>query len=412
MLLLLFMLVNFSDKIVVGLAAAPIMAELGLSHSQFGLLSTAFFFLFSVSAVTVGFLAHRFQTKSILLVLAVIWSVLQFPMLGAVSLEVLIICRVLLGASEGPAAPLTLHATYKWFPDALRALPTAVILQGSALGVILAVPALNWIIVHHSWHWAFGAVGAAGLLWALAWFFLGAEGRVEETAKSEPGVEEGQVPLRYLFACPSIIGACCAGFASYWGLALGLTWFTDYLVSGLGYSQAVGGDLTILPWIAGMLAVLGGGALLQHLKKVGVSSRVSRGVLPCAALVFGGVILLPLGYLTTPSMKIAFLVAGTAIGSAIYVTIPMIVGELTPSSQRAAVLAIITAINSTAGVIAPLVMGAVIQDAASPLSGYDRGYAMLGAFLVVGGFIGLMLIRPEADALRLEKWRIVVRDRV
>ena len=63
-------------------------------------------------------------------------------------------------------------------------------------------------------------------------------------------------------------------------------------------------------------------------------------------------------------------------------------------------------------VIAPLVLGAVIQDAASPLSGYDRGYAMLGAFLVIGGFIGLVLIRPEADALRLEKWRIVVRDRV
>ena len=37
-LLLLFMLINFADKVVVGLAAQPIMAELKLSPEQFGLL--------------------------------------------------------------------------------------------------------------------------------------------------------------------------------------------------------------------------------------------------------------------------------------------------------------------------------------------------------------------------------------
>lgn len=407
-LLLLFMLINFSDKIVVGLAAAPIMAELGLSHQEFGLLSTAFFFLFPASAVLVGFLSRRFQTKSVLLVLAVLWSVLQFPMLGAVSLEVLIICRLLLGAAEGPAQPLTLHATYKWFPDALRALPTAVIAQGSALGVILAVPVLNWIIVHHSWHWAFGAVGAAGLLWVLTWLILGEEGKLGSRTTSIADAVEEKVPLRYLFTCPSIIAVCCAGFASYWGLALGLTWFTDYLVSGLGYSQTVGGNLTILPWIAGMLAVLGGGVLLQRLKKAGVSSRFSRGILPCTGLVLGGLILLPLSHVISPSVKIGFLVAGTAIGSVIYIAIPMIVSELTPDSQRSAVLAIITAINSTAGVMAPLVMGAVVQNATSPLAGYDSGYAILGCILLAGGIIGLIFIQPELDATRLSKLRVIV----
>jgi hypothetical protein len=37
-LLFLFMLVNFADKIVVGLAGAPIMDELKLSPEQFGFL--------------------------------------------------------------------------------------------------------------------------------------------------------------------------------------------------------------------------------------------------------------------------------------------------------------------------------------------------------------------------------------
>jgi len=28
------------------------------------------------------------------------------------------------------------------------------------------VPALNWVIVNHSWHYAFGALGVVGLMWS------------------------------------------------------------------------------------------------------------------------------------------------------------------------------------------------------------------------------------------------------
>ena len=105
-LLFLFMLINFADKVVVGLAAQPIMAELNLTPEQFGLIGSSFFFLFAVSAVIVGFITNRVQTRHTLLVMAIVWSLVQFPMLGTVSLEVLIACRIILGAGEGPAAPV------------------------------------------------------------------------------------------------------------------------------------------------------------------------------------------------------------------------------------------------------------------------------------------------------------------
>src|SRR6201989_165411 len=53
-LLFLFMVVNFADKIVVGLAGVPIMTELKLQPEQFGLLGSSFFFLFSIVAIVVG----------------------------------------------------------------------------------------------------------------------------------------------------------------------------------------------------------------------------------------------------------------------------------------------------------------------------------------------------------------------
>ena len=51
-LLFLFMLVNFADKIVVNLAGVPIRKELNLDPEQFGFLGSSFFFLFMAARST------------------------------------------------------------------------------------------------------------------------------------------------------------------------------------------------------------------------------------------------------------------------------------------------------------------------------------------------------------------------
>lgn len=398
-LLFLFMLINFADKVVVGLAARPIMEELKLTPQEFGLLGSSFFFLFAVSAVGVGFLTNRIQARRILLVMAIIWSLVQFPMLATVNLEVLMACRIVLGAGEGPAAPVATHAVYKWFPDSLRGLPTAIIAQGSALGVIVAVPTLNWIIVHHSWHWAFGALGIAGLVWAVLWLIFGREGTLVDRPTTPHG--DGRLPYRYLLTCPSIVAVSCTCFATYWGLSLGLTWFTSYLIQGLGYSQQVAGNLTILPWVFGLCVVLSGGWLSQRLTRAHVPSRIARGVFPAATVILGGCLMQLVGAMPSPAAKLAMLIVGSAIGSTIYVVIPMIVSELTPQPQRAAMLAITNSFVTVAGVLAPLVMGNIIQGAATPIAGYEKGYMIMGLLMITGGLIGVLFIRPEADRTRL-----------
>src|SRR5271165_7214396 len=108
-LLFLFMLVNFADKIVVGLAGVPIMTDLKLEPEQFGLLGSSFFFLFSISAIIVGFIVNRIETRWVLLVLALVWALAQFPMVGTISFSTLPICRIILGAGEGPAAAVAVH---------------------------------------------------------------------------------------------------------------------------------------------------------------------------------------------------------------------------------------------------------------------------------------------------------------
>src|ERR1051326_7189431 len=64
-LLFLFMLVNFADKIVVGLAGVPIMTELKLEPEQFGLLGSSFFFLFSIPPIVVGFIVNPVAQRGV-----------------------------------------------------------------------------------------------------------------------------------------------------------------------------------------------------------------------------------------------------------------------------------------------------------------------------------------------------------
>ena len=398
-LLFLFMLVNFADKIVVGLAGVPIMTDLKLDAAQFGELGSSFFLLFSISAIIVGFIVNTVATRWVLLAMAVIWSLAQFPMVGTVSFTTLLICRIVLGAGEGPAFSVAAHAIYKWFPDEKRTLPTAILSQGSAFGVILAVPALNWVIVNHSWHYAFGALGVVGLIWVCAWLALGREGPLEDTQAL--ATTEAKIPYIQLLTSRTFLGCVAATFGAYWALSLGLTWFTPFIVQGLGFTQQEAGWISVLPWVFGAFIVLLAGWISQVMLARGFTTRGARGVLGSAPLVVGGLILATLPYFPPGGTMIAVLVFGTGLCGAIYVVCPPMLGEFTPTSQRGAILAIYGALYTLSGIIAPAVMCTVIQRAGSMLDGYMTGFTINAAIMVGSGLLGLLLLWPNTEKARL-----------
>jgi len=398
-LLFLFMLVNFADKIVVGLAGVPIMTELKLEPEEFGLLGSSFFFLFSIAAIVVGFIVNRVATRWVLLALALVWALAQFPMVGTVGFATLLVCRIILGAGEGPAFSVAVHSVYKWFPDEKRTLPTAILSQGSAFGVILAVPALNWVIVNYSWHHAFGALGVAGLMWVVAWLILGKEGPLVHTVAM--AAAEPRIPYFQLLTSRTFIGCCTATFGAYWALSLGLTWFTPFIVNGLGFSQKDAGWISILPWVFGAVIVLLTGWISQLLMARGVTTRGARGVLGAAPLIVGGSILAALPHVDSAGLQIACLVIGSGLCGSIYVVCPAMLGEFTPVSQRGAVISICGAIYTLAGILAPSVMGRVIQHAATPLEGYMTGFTINAVIMIVSGLLGLLLLWPNTERARL-----------
>lgn len=398
----LFMLVNFADKAIIGLSSTSIMKELGLTHAQFGALGSAFFILFSVSGIAVGFLSNRVSTKAIMLTMSIVWAITLLPMAGAVNFGVLLASRVVLGAAEGPAFPIAIHAVYKWFGDAKRAVPSSVVACGAAFGTGVVAPLLTWIIVHFGWHAAFMVLSVTGFCWAVVWFMLGKDGPLDR------GATDGmsgtlKVPYVQLLLSRTALGVFIAGFAAYWIIALNIVWLANYLIRGLHLTPSFAAWIVLLPSVTQMVLAPFCAFISQGMTKVGYSSRYSRGLFGCACVMIAGVAMVCLPLVPMGPLKVALIALSFSIGSVIFTLGSTLIGEISPPSQRGAMLGITNSIHTIAGLIAPIAMGIIVDVGADAAEGFRTGYIDAGLLVATLGLIAACLIHPAADLRRFQR---------
>lgn len=407
-MLLLFMLINFADKAALGLAAVDISKDLGLTDSQYGLLSSGFFFLFSVAALVVGFISDKVPTKWIILVMALIWSISQVPLIGTVGFGTLLVSRIVLGAAEGPAFPIANHAAHKWFGNADRSLPSAVLTIGAPLGVIIGAPAITWVIVHHGWHSAFLVLAAIGVVWAIIWAIVGRDGQnTDSLVQASANADDTRVPTWRILASGTWLASVAAGFAAYWSLSLLVAWLPKYLETALGYSATATGTLIIFPWAGGAVCVLLQGIITGKLMRRGVSSRGARGILGGIGVTISGLAMVGFIFAPTGWLKIVLMAIAFNVGGIIFAISLTVCAEISPPKQRGSVLGIYAAIYATSGIIAPYLTGKLI-DSIGTHNGYQISWWIAALLLLVTGVIATLFIRPERDARRLQQHAVVL----
>ena len=146
-------------------------------------------------------------------------------------------------------------------------------------------------------------------MWVAAWLVMGKEGPLVQTV--ETAVTDPRVPYFQLLTSRTFIGCCAATFGAYWALSLGLTWFTPFIVKGLGFSQMDAGWISVLPWVFGAAIVLLTGWISQVMLSRGYTTRGARGVLGSLPLIVGGLIFrVGLGVLARliPTIQVFFVV--------------------------------------------------------------------------------------------------------
>lgn len=395
-MLTLFMVLAFADRAVLGFAAAPIMRDLNLSPSDFGIAASSTYWLSGISGIIGGFLINRYPTKWVLTALALIWAVSQLPMLWATTLNEIVVARVVLGIGEGPAFAAVLHACFKWFEDKDRAVPTSIASEGAAFGIIFASPVVTHIIVSFGWRTGFAVLGALTLLWTLVWIATGEEGKVNPTS---PKVgDNARAPYFKLLTDRTFVGNTIAGFSVACGITVFMSWLPPYLLKGLGYSATQAGWLNILPWIGSVVLVLIGSYLSQKMLQRGVSSRIARGLAVCGALGVGGLSTIAMTYVQPGAVQLLLMSIGFGLPTLAWTLSPAIIGEVTPPAQRGAMLGLYVALaNTVAGSLAPYFMGVLVEKGATQAQGYANGFVLLGCIQAVFAVIAWLMIKPEAS---------------
>ena len=210
----------------------------------------------------------------------------------------------------------------------------------------------------------------------------------------------GRVGYRQLLLSSTILGCWCASFGANWGLSQALAWQGAFLIKGLGLAQSSIGLLGALPTGGTVIVTIAAGWYSQRLLARGISSRLARGFLGGICVALGGAALTIMPFLPGISVKIAMTTLGVALPTVIYVISNAVVSEITPTAQRGALLAIGTAVSASSGLLAPFIMGSVIENAATPLDGFNTGFKICGIIMLIGGLIGVALIRPERERTR------------
>lgn len=407
-LLAIFLLINYADKALMGLAGPAIVKDLGLSREQFGVIQSSFFWVFAVGAIVLGAVAGRVNLRWYLALLMLVWVATMLPMVGTVGFTTVLVCRLILGFAEGPAYALANHTSQTLFPPEQRALASGVVTAGSSLGPLIMAPILTWIIVEWSWHAAFLVLAVVGIIWALVWLAFGEsttpKARKPKAPKGAPAQPApGDTSLWAILITPTVIGVALLNFFSYWSTSLKVAWLPTYLADGLGYNLIDTGRLVAIPYATAAIFSITAGFVSNMLYKRGFSARISRGYLAGGLVVGSGLCMWGFTVLNEGILQMALVVLAFSLNTASIGVGFTALGDLIPVTKRATVMGLIVATSSMAGILSPLLIGFTAGGAARPVDGFEKGFAFVGIMMVVGALVATYFIRPDQDVKNLRE---------
>jgi MFS family permease len=142
---------NYVDRGAIGIAAPLMKSELGLSATQFGLIASAFFWVYAPIQLAVGWLVDRFSVYRLMACGVLLWAVATLATGFAAGFISLLLLRVLLGMGETVAFPGGSKIITRHVPPQRRGMANAALALGIALGPAVGTFAGGMILASFGW---------------------------------------------------------------------------------------------------------------------------------------------------------------------------------------------------------------------------------------------------------------------
>ena len=155
---------NFVDRQLIASLAPLLIADLGLSRSQIGLLvGFAFVVFYTLVGMALGVAADRWSRRTIIAWGLGLWSVMTAVSGAARGFLHLALPRVFVGIGEATLTPAALSMLGDAFPARRLGLATGIYYAGLPIGTALSLVVAGWVAPRFGWRVCFYAFGLLGL---------------------------------------------------------------------------------------------------------------------------------------------------------------------------------------------------------------------------------------------------------
>jgi MFS family permease len=275
-LLALAIFINYVDRGNLATAAPLIKAQLNISNTAFGVLVSAFFWIYAPGQVLAAWMAQKFNAYRTLTIGLALWSIATMLSGFATGFAMLLALRVLLGLGESVGFPASSKLMAQNLPPHLLGFSNGLITAGLMLGPAAGTFFGGLLIAHAGWRVLFISFGALSLLWLIPWLMntrrLSADAHTLATA--EPSFAK-LLARRELWG--TAIGHFCANYPFY----LVLSWLPLYLVKVHGFTLTQMAQLGGLVYVLSAAFVLVFGYLADRWMAHGGSSTLVRKTMAC-----------------------------------------------------------------------------------------------------------------------------------
>jgi len=393
----------YVDRVCISSAKSEIATELRLSDTQMGWVLSIFALGYALFQVPSGILVDRFGPRIILSAVVTFWSLFTALTAAVPGYLSMLACRFLFGAGEAGAFPGCARAVYSWIPMTERGFMQGVTFSGARIGAAVTLPGVAWMVSRFGWRPSFVVLGAAGILWAVFWYWwfrddperhpriAGAEKELILRTRQQT-VAENEVGPRLtagrLFGSRNVWLLMAQYFGSNFTFFFCLTWLFPYLKGRYQLGMVEAGLYAAAPPLAGAVGNWTAGAVIDWIYRRGRWTASRR----APAMV--GFLLAAIGLLASLQME-------TAWGAILCLSVAVFGADMTIAPSWTVCIDIA---RKNAGTVSGTMnmagnLGSFITALAFPYllkwTGTPTTFFYVGALLsLVAGFVW-MAIRPQ-----------------
>ena len=258
---LAFVLCNM-DKVNMSVAVIPMAKELGWTSLERGLVSSSFFWGYTLTQMPGGYISTKIGGARVLMAGVALWSVgtLIAPPAAQISIWALCATRVLVGLGEGFAPSAATSVLAKIMPPNERSRAVSLVWGGLDVGSVVGLLLSGPLIRAYGWPSVFYLFAVLGFLWCVCWPMVKPEdppapevnaqvallASMEEPAENKPP-EKMHVPWGAFFKSTPVWAITVAHFCFNWGYYVLLAWLPSYFELALGLNVQKSSFLTLIP---------------------------------------------------------------------------------------------------------------------------------------------------------------------